>query len=387
MERARVLSMLMRYADARADIDVAVAMGAGPEALEAGAWAAHFERRFSEAVALADSGAEQASSDDLRAACLALGGWVSLCAGDVPGAGSRLSRAVQEEPGNRLARAWLGWLRVNQGRPAEAVALVRPEGASGLAAYRFPNAYGLMAATMALAMVGRPDEALDTVESLGHELERMGADRWAPRPLNLRAWIVRNLGEPAEADDLNLAALSDARRLQQPEPLANGLLDLVAGRLMAADLDGARSRLAEASALSDVEHAFRWRHQLRHRLLQARLDLAAGRPEAAFNGAGTLVADAVEMGAARCEVQARLVLATASAAAGGPPDRMEAIQDLLERLGQLAGIEAWWITAEVAEAFGVGAWDDLAQRRVAALLPKAGPYRDALVRAAARRWG
>ena len=141
-----------------------------------------------------------------------------------------------------------------------------------------------------------------------------------------------------------------------------------------------------ASALAAYA-GFRWRHQLRHRLLQARLDLAAGRPEAAFNGAGALAADAVEMGAARCEVQARLVAATAGAAAGGPPHQMAAVQDLLERLGQVGGIEAWWITAEVAEAFGVDAWDDLAQRRVAALLPKAGPYRDALARAAARRWG
>jgi DNA-binding SARP family transcriptional activator/tetratricopeptide (TPR) repeat protein len=393
IERARVLSILMRYTEAQDDIGAAQAMGAGAEALEAGAWAAHFQRRFPEALALADQGAAQATTQadggELRASCLALGGWVSLVVGDLPGAGSRLTLAVEEQPGNRLAQAWLGWLRVNQGRPDDAAALVHPEPTGGLAAYRFPNMYALMAGTMALAMLGRPDEALATVETLRDEMERMGAARWSARPLNLRAWIVRNLGEATEADELNQAALEDAGRLDMAEPLANGLLDLAAGRLMAGDLDGTRSYLDEAELRSEVEHAFRWRHQLRSRLLRARLDLAAGDPSAALSRAEALIVDTVAIGAARCEVQARLVaaMATATAAAGGPPADRAEVQGLLDRLALVAGIESWWLTADVAAAFGVDAWADLARRRVATLLPRADRYRDALARAADRRLG
>jgi len=387
IERARVRSMLMRYGEARADIAAAQAMGAGPEALEAGAWAAHFERRFEEALELADRGAQQAEDSELRASCLGLGGWVSLAAGDLGGARSRLARAVDQQPGNSLAEAWMGWLCVNEGRPDDAVALVHSESGRGLAAYRFPNAYALMAATMGLAMVGRPDEALTAVETLSNELTRMGAVRWEPRPLNLRGWIVRNLGEATEADELNLAALDIAHRLDLSEPLANGLLDLAAGRLLAGDYDGARGWLEDADPLSKVEHAFRWRHQLRWRLLKARLDLADGHTESAWAGAEALVADTVALGAGRCEVQARLVAAAAAARSAGdvaPPNRAE-VQRLLERLGRVAGIESWWITADVAQALGVAAWADLARRRVAELLPRAGPYRDALVRAAESR--
>ncbi len=155
---------------------------------------------------------------------------------------------------------------------------------------------------------------------------------------------------------------------------------------MAADLDGARSRLAEASALSDVEHAAASAGATGSGTGCCRPDWiwppATPKPPSA--GRRRWSADAVEItGAARCEVQARLVLATASAAAGGPPDRM-----------RRRSRTSWsvWASSRASsrggspptspEAFGVGAWDDLAQRRVAALLPKAGPYRDALVRAA-----
>jgi len=69
-----------------------------------------------------------------------------------------------------------------------------------------------MGATMALAMVGRPDQALAAATMLSDELARTGATRWAPRPLNLRGWIVRNLGAVSEADELNLAALRSPGR-------------------------------------------------------------------------------------------------------------------------------------------------------------------------------
>jgi DNA-binding SARP family transcriptional activator/tetratricopeptide (TPR) repeat protein len=388
LERARVCSVLARYEQAAADIEAARSRGAGPEGLEIAAWSAHFQRRFDEALAFADRGAEEATEPDLRTSCLSLGGWVSLAAGDLAAAADRLEGALGTAPeaSGRLAEAWLGWLRMNQGRPAETLKLVEHHDAKGLAAYRFPNAYALMAATMALAMLGRADEALVTLATLDAYVKRLGAWRWTPRPLNLRGWIVRNLGELNEADDLTQAAIEAARPLGLAEPLANALLDLASGRLLAGDLDAAGRLLTEAGPLADVEHAFRWRHELRGRLLRARLDLALGEAELAIVGAESLATDAAALGTPRYEVQARLAGAMAAHRIGGAVDHDE-VARLLMRLDDLAGLEAWRITAEVAQEFGVGEWATLAGRRAGELRTRAGGYADALGREADRRLG
>jgi DNA-binding SARP family transcriptional activator len=388
VERARVHSMLAAYPEAAEDIEAARALGAGSEALEVAAWSAHFQRRFEQALTLADLGARDATSVDLRSSCLALGGWVSLVAGDLHGAESRLEGAVGEAPDaiGRLVEAWLAWLRMNQGRPEETLRLVRPEAGTGLAAYRFPNAYALMATTMALGMLGRADEALETLDALGNDVERMGARRWSPRPLNLRGWIVRNLGESSEADELNHAAIEVARPQGLAEPIANGLLDLASGRLLSGEFEAAGTLLDEADGLGEIEHAFRWRHRLRARLIRARLELALEDNEAACAGARSLATDAANLGASRYEIQARLVAAMAARRTEGDAD-VDEVGQLLLRLDHVAGLEAWWITAEVARVFGVDAWDQLAARRVAALAERAGRYATALQRSAALRLG
>ena len=78
---------------------------------------------------------------------------------------------------------------------------------TGLEVYHYPNAYALMAATMAHGMLGRPDRALTSLGLLESAIERMDAARWVPRPYNLRGWIARNLGDPGQADDLNQEAV------------------------------------------------------------------------------------------------------------------------------------------------------------------------------------
>ncbi len=388
LERARVHSMLSSHANADQDVEAAQIRGAGSEALEVAAWSAHFQRRFGQALTLADQGASQAVNADLRSSCLALGGWVSLASGDLHGAESRLEGAVGEAPEatGGLVEAWLAWLRMNQGHPAEALRLVRPEVGTGLSAYRFPNAYGLMAATMALAMLGRADEALETLQALGADVARMGARRWSPRPLNLRGWIVRNLGETGEADELNRAAIEEARPQDLAEPVANALLDLASGRLITGDLDGARDFLDEAAGHGEIEHAFRWRHQMRGRLIRSRLDLALEDAASAWAGADSLVADAAGLGASRYEVQARLVAAMAAYRMDGDVELAD-VDSLLVRLDEVAGLEAWWITGEVARVFEVDAWYRLARCRVSDLSERAGRYADPLKKFAARRLG
>jgi hypothetical protein len=250
--------------------------------------------------------------------------------------------------------------------------------------YRFPNAYGLMATVTSLAMLGRTGDALAAVDVLETTVRQMGATRWIPRPLNLRGWITRNLGEANLADELNAEAMEAARAIDLAEPLAHALLDLAAGRLFEGDLGASEGFLDQAAGLLAVDHAFRWRHELRGRLLRARLDLARDDPESARAGAEGLVHDAGRLGIPRYVVQAKLVAATAAHRAGDRVDRPE-VDRLLGDLPGVAGLESWWITADIARAFDSGQWEGLARQRVADLHATAGVYAPSLVRAARRR--
>ncbi|HEX3424978.1 MAG TPA: BTAD domain-containing putative transcriptional regulator [Acidimicrobiales bacterium] len=382
-ERARVFSMLGRYQQAAEDIAVAQDHGAGAAALEVAAWSAHYQRRLGEARLLADRGARDADDPDVRSSCQALGGWVSLAIGDFGGAERRLSEALAtgSHSAAQLALGWMGWLRFNQGRPEETLQLVTARPGDGLARYRFPNAYAYMAATIAEAMLGRPDAALRSLDSLQQAVERMDAERWRARPLNMRGWIARNLGAPSEADDYNHAAVEMARAQNMAEPLANGLLDLVSGCLQRSDGPAAAALLDEVEVVAAPEHAFRWRHRLRGRLLRARLQLLLEDPETAYAASLTLADDAGRLGAVRCHVQAKLVSAMAAHRCREAVDRDE-VGRLLSRLDGVAGLEAWWLTAEAAREFANDAWETLAGRRVAQLAERAGPYRESLMRAA-----
>ncbi len=387
VERARVLTMLNRNEQVDADLQRAKELGAGPEVLEVAAWSAHFQRHLSEALVLADQGVRDANSDELRTACLALGGWVALASGDLSGSEERLEEALRVAPPGQAVQAesWLAWLRVSQGQPEDTVGLVHASDGTGLAAYRYPNAYALMASTMAQAMLSRPDRALASLKLLESDIERMDAARWVPRSRNLRGWIARNLGEVTQADECNAEAVEGSRQIGMAEPLAHGLLDLAAGRLMVADFAGTSDLLAQAEHLEQQEHTFKWRHRLRRRLLETRLQLDRELSEAALTGALALADDATTLGAIRHALQARLLHAVAAHRLGQPTDLTQ-IEALLAALPRLAGLESWWLTAEVAAEFGVAEWRALAEIRVRDLLVVAGPYEGSLRRAAAARF-
>ena len=239
---------------------------------------------------------------------------MALASGDLSGSEERLEEAVRITPPGRAlqAESWLAWLRVSQGQPEDTVGLVHVSDGTGLAAYRYPNAYALMASTMAEAMLSRPDRALASLKLLESDIERMDATRWVPRSRNLRGWIARNLGEVAQADESNEEAVEVSRQNGLAEPLAHGLLDLAAGRLMASDLNGTSELLTQAQLLEHQEHAFKWRHRLRRRLLESRLQLDCEQVEAAMTGALALAEDAAALGATRHALQARLLHAVAA---------------------------------------------------------------------------
>lgn len=371
--RARARTVLGRYDLAEEDLAVARRLGAQEEADEVEAWVAHFQRQFDRALARADDGARRGTDPDLRSVCLGLGGWISLARGDLPGAERRLTEAVTESPDPGLPAVWLAWLRLNQGRPEDTVALTRNTLAASTASVRFPNAYAGMSAAMALAMLGRPDEALRILDVLDADIERMGAWRWAPRTRNVRAWVLRGLGEAERANELNAEAIAGSQGAAMLESHTHAVLDLADGRLQAGDLGGAKELLERGAELAAGEFSFSWRLRLRARLLRARVMAAGGDFADAVGEAQRLVRDASGQGAVRYAVQATL-LASSAGRRAGMAVQLAAVDQALERLPRLAGLEAWRLTAEVADAFGSPLWRELAGRQAGALLAYAGPH-------------
>jgi tetratricopeptide (TPR) repeat protein len=381
--RARVLIMLSEYEQALRDVDAAVDQGGGAQALELGAWAAHYQRDFATAARLADEGAAVATEPAERAGCLTIGGWVRQCVGDLPGAQQRLDAAFEHSTGSwrAVSGLWLGGLLVHRGRAQDGVDLIRPATIDPtFAAQGHPIAHAYLFAALGLGQLGRPEEALAALQQLDVATARTGTARWAGRSKNTRGWILRNLGQFAAADESNLAALEEATAVGMTEPMSHAHLDLAAGALLTGRIDEAAKRVEASLAFGD-RHALAWRHRMRAHLYRAEIALASDDYESAITLAADVGREATTMGAARHATLAELVEARARLLSGEPVD-LDRIGRAVERLGELAGLEAWWLTATMAAASGVDAWMSLAESRVMDLASRAGPYAETLCREA-----
>lgn len=375
LQRARVRLARGRYQAAGEDAAAALAHGGGAAAFELAGWAAYYERDFVRARSLADDGARLADDPGVRAGCLTLGGRIRHSQGDVPGAAERLGEAIRLADGSMLlvASVWLGALLVHRGRAEEALELLRPATRPGAALeHPFAAVHAHLATGHALALTGRAAAALAAFERAETEIARQGNARFAGRSQNYRAWVLRNLGAHDEARDLNLGALETAERGGHAEALAHALLDLADADLLRGDLDGAAALLDHASS-QPGDFVNRWRCDLRARLLGARLALAREAAEEAWVAAEALGEDARAAGASRYGALARLVEAR-SRAAVEEPDDLDEVARVLDQLGAQAGMEAWWLAAEVAADLGVEAWSATAERHLGALVSAAGPY-------------
>jgi hypothetical protein len=153
--------------------------------------------------------------------------------------------------------------------------------------------------------------------------------------------------------------------------------------MMRADFDDASRSIEAARELGD-RHALAWRHRLRADLYTAQIALASGRPQDALTLAQAVVDTAATMGVERHRALGSLVVAHASRALGMAVD-LDRLHALLEVVGAVAGLEAWRLTADTASTFGNDAWWALAERRADTLARAAGPYAEALRRAASER--
>ena len=385
LARARVRTLRGHYAEALADVERAAP--AGPAALEVGAWASYFGRDFAQAAQFAEDGALAADDAATRARCLAAGGRTHHAAGDLAQAELLLGEAFSlAEGADRVAAAgWLGVLRAHQSRVEEALALLRPA-ARGQIGVEHTSAtmHALLFTGHAHALAGRPAQALAALARYTAEVERRQVPRFAGRGVNFTGWVLGNLGARQEALDHHQEALEAGQGQGTADVTIAALEDLAGYCLETGDPDGARARLAEASALLRGNLVFGWRLRLKHQLLTGRLALLAGDGEQALAQARELESQAAALGVPRYTSVARLLAHRAHHALGGPADP-DAVAADLALLDGAAAIEAWWWTCDLAGDFGQPAWRERAADRAARLARGAGDFADGLLRAADRR--
>ncbi len=385
LERARVRTRRGRYGEALRDVERAEA--AGPAALEVGAWACYFDRRFGQAAQFAEDGALAAADAATRSRCLAVGGRTHHAAGDLAQAEVQLAEAFSlAEGADRVTTAaWLGVLRSHQSRSGEALALLRPAGrAQEGAAHTAATLHALLFAGHAHALAGRPAVALDAFARYTAEVERRQVPRFAGRAVNFAGWVLRSLGAAAQARDHHLRALEAGQGQGTAEVTIAALEDLAEQSVEAGDADGAQSRLAQARALLRGDLVFGWRLELKHQLISARLALLCGEGERALAVAGELESRATALGVPRYTGVARLLGHLARRALGLPVGLDAAAADL-EQIQAAVAIEAWWWTGEAAAGLSVPAWLDRAAERAGQLAGQAGDHADVLQRTAGQR--
>ena len=202
----------------------------------------------------------------------------------------------------------------------------------------------------AYGLLGRSADALRVLVHLEHEIERRGTDvRYAGVQHTYRSWILRNLGDPS-AEELALTGLGMAG---SQEILAQCHLDVADCLLRAGDLAGAADRLAVAETESGTRWFHnKWRFDQRRLLLLSRLALAehdAGRcPGRGRTGGG-------RGGGARRRAVRRPRAAGARDRRGPARPSRSTVERLaadLDRLGDVAALEGWWLAADVADATG-----------------------------------
>jgi tetratricopeptide (TPR) repeat protein len=387
LARARAATLAGHFADARRDVDAALTAGIGGEVYEIGAWAAYFARDFATATQFADEGAALAADRETTARCLVIGGRIRHATGDLARAEELLESAVTRTTGadRAVATAWLGVLRSHQSRPDDALALLRPVARASGPTDTAAHLHAMLFTGHALALGGRPDEALRVFDRYEAEAERRNALRFRYRGDNCAAWVLRHLGdEPAALERNERAREAVGTDARFAETAVAAELDLTEGALLAGDADRAIAHLDRADRAWTDSMVFGWRLDLKRRLHRARVALLEERWDDARGAAGAVAQRAQELGIPRYAASARLVGHEARLRAGEAPAREQVAVDLATLRHEPEG---WWATARAATVFGVTAWRQMAAAQVASLCPLAGDRIDTLRRVADRRFG
>ena len=379
--RAEVRITMGQFARAAEDARAAIVRGAGAAGMETAAWCAYYLGEFSYALTLAEEGAALADAPSTKARCLVIAGRLLHAEGQLEEADRRYAdaRKLADESGlTTLAAVWLAALRCDQGRAREALELLRfAPSASEDVDLPLIARHSQLARARAHMMLGEVSEALAALEQLAAQVGIAEVAQAGPDGANLRAAILVSLGELQAADDINQKELEAARANQLRPLLEASLIGLGESRLAAGARRSAMRYSGEAARARVDPYPFRWQQRGRGRLLQARLELAAGRIERSLAAARELFADSNRTGDAVRAIAARLLEAEVLATAGAEIDST-AVGEVLKRAADVLGAEAWGITARLAKLTGNSAWEALAQRQLEHVIEMSGSHASAV---------
>ena len=388
LARARVRIARWDTAGAQTDTARALELGSGAQGLEVAAWVEYYRRDYDMAHRYAEEAVASTDDPGLRASCLAMSGRVLHARGDLPDAESRLTEAIETAPASvrGFAQVWMASLRAHQGRPEEAGDLMdRAFAQRQWLGHPFIVHHGHMWRTIALGHRGRVLEALrasDEAHVAAYAAGAAGA-RFISAVDNVHSWLLRGLGRLDEADELSTKVLevttADGSTLTNEQRHAS-MLDLLDGRLLAGDLDGAAAALERAAPVETLHGTMAWHHRQRYWVQCARFALATDDPVTARERAQRAIVDADQRGADRYGLFGRVVAARVAVRVGEPLDH-DAVDAVLTGLDRCGGLEAWLVTAELAAATGVDRWWRDAERRAGALVAEAGEHAEPL-----RQW-
>lgn len=373
--RAEVRITMGQFARAAEDSRAAIVRGAGAAGMETAAWCAYYLGDFGYALTLAEEGAALADAAGTRARCLVIAGRLLHADGRLEESERRYSeaRSIADESGlSTLAAVWLAALRCDQGRARDALELLRiPPSAADDADQPLTTRHRQLAKARAHMMLGQVSEALAALDLLAAEAGPAEIAQAGPDGANLRAAILVTMGDLEAADRINLHELDAARADHDQPMLEASLIGLGESRLVAGARRSAMRYVGDAGRAGVGTYPFRWQQLGRARLLQARLELAAGKIERALAAARELLSESIRSGDAVRAVAAKLLEAEALAESGEVVHSKE-VGIALQQAAEVLGGGSWRLTTRLAELTGNADWAALAERQLEHLIEGSG---------------
>jgi hypothetical protein len=368
---------LTRFDAAQADAERAVETATDPRALEVAGSVAYYCRDFGRAATLGSALIQQARAPSQRVQGEVIRARALHAIGDVVGADHLMEQAMAEclKHGLRQPVSVYAFLKVHMGEAGLAIGAfdVSPHAAFDALSTIYTPVHGYLAHGYALATCGRGGEALDSLERAAAEGRRRGLTRYSASGMNMAAWVLRNMGEISGATEANAAALEAARESEYRELEVYALLDPCDDAIAGGDGGAAASAIEAARTIMRESYAYRWRHELRVGLLEGRIALLEGEHDRALDLAERLIAAAIERYAPRYTQLGEVVRLQARAGLGAEPPAADALTELSASLSAVAGVEAWWVLAELGAALGSEVCFDLASAQRDRLAEHLGP--------------
>ena len=377
-----MLLRLTRFEEAQTDAQRAIETGADSRALEVAGSVAYYCRDFDRAAALGAALIAQASGADQLVQGQLIRARALHARGDVAGADDLMEQAMTASREHRLRQptSVYAFLKVHMGEATVAISAVEasPYAAADAVSTIYTPVHGFLAHGYALATCGRAGEALDVLERATSEGRRRGLTRYAALGVNLGGWVLRNIGAIARARTSNEEALVGARETAFRDLEVYALLDPCDDAIAERDVAAALTQIAKARALMEDVYAYRWRHELRVELLEGRIALLQHDPEGARARADLLILSATDRYAPRYAQLGEVLRLQALAALDAEPPSADALAELSSSLSAVAGVEAWWVMAEL----GASLASDVCFELAAAHRDRLGAHLETSARAA-----